>query len=138
MENMAPFLLILSVFLSRELHFFQYFFTEVTGTCRKQFCLFFWLPRAVKVSAHRYHAVPSPGFEPTTLWLRVRRPNHSPQSAICNLGNFYQDVQSMYLILLPPFMPFRHRPSVRTTLQVGQNHGDMQRIFTANWTGILR
>jgi hypothetical protein len=21
--------------------------------------------------------VPSPGFEPTTLWLRVRRPNHS-------------------------------------------------------------
>jgi hypothetical protein len=28
--------------------------------------------------AHRYHAVPLPGFEPTTLsWLRVRRPNHS-------------------------------------------------------------
>jgi hypothetical protein len=27
--------------------------------------------------AHRYRAMPSPGFEPTTLWLRVRRPNHS-------------------------------------------------------------
>jgi hypothetical protein len=27
--------------------------------------------------AHRYHAGPSPGFQPTTLWLRVRRPNHS-------------------------------------------------------------
>jgi hypothetical protein len=39
--------------------------------CRKQFCLF-WLSRA-----HRYRAVPSPGFKPTTLWLRVRRPNHS-------------------------------------------------------------
>jgi hypothetical protein len=27
--------------------------------------------------AHRYHAVPSPWFEPTTPWLRIRRPNHS-------------------------------------------------------------
>jgi hypothetical protein len=31
----------------------------------------------LRYPAHRYHAVPSPGFEPTTLWLRVRRPNHS-------------------------------------------------------------
>jgi hypothetical protein len=31
----------------------------------------------LKYPAHRYHAVPLPGFEPTTLWLRVRRPNHS-------------------------------------------------------------
>jgi hypothetical protein len=45
---------------------------------RKQFCLL-WLPRAVdlRYPAHRYHAVPSPGFKPTTLWLRVRHPNHS-------------------------------------------------------------
>jgi hypothetical protein len=32
----------------------------------------------LRYPAHRYHAVPSPGLEPTTLWLlRVRRPNHS-------------------------------------------------------------
>jgi hypothetical protein len=31
----------------------------------------------LRYPAHRYHAVPSPGFKPTTLWLRVRRPNHS-------------------------------------------------------------
>jgi hypothetical protein len=31
----------------------------------------------LRYPAHRYHAVLSPGFEPTTLWLRVRRPNHS-------------------------------------------------------------
>jgi hypothetical protein len=29
----------------------------------------------LRYPAHRYHAVPLPGFEPTTLWLRVRRPN---------------------------------------------------------------
>jgi hypothetical protein len=28
------------------------------------------------IMAHRYHAVPSPGYEPTTLWLSVRHPNH--------------------------------------------------------------
>jgi hypothetical protein len=56
-----------------------FFFTDVRGTCRKQFFLF-WLPGAVdfeRCPAHRYRAVPSPVFEPTTLWLRVRRPNHS-------------------------------------------------------------
>jgi hypothetical protein len=31
----------------------------------------------LRYPAHRYHAVPSPRFEPTTLWFRVRRPNHS-------------------------------------------------------------
>jgi hypothetical protein len=31
----------------------------------------------LRYPAHRYRAVPSPGFEPTTLWLRVRRPHHS-------------------------------------------------------------
>jgi hypothetical protein len=33
-----------------------------------------WIQR---YPAHRYHAVPWPGFKPMTLWLRVRRPNHS-------------------------------------------------------------
>jgi hypothetical protein len=31
----------------------------------------------LRYPAHRYRAVPSAGFEPTTLWLRVRRPNNS-------------------------------------------------------------
>jgi hypothetical protein len=31
----------------------------------------------LRYPAHRYRAVPSPGFEPTTFWLRVRCPNHS-------------------------------------------------------------
>jgi hypothetical protein len=31
----------------------------------------------LRYPAHGYHALPSPGFEPTTLWLRVRRSNHS-------------------------------------------------------------
>jgi hypothetical protein len=33
-----------------------------------------WISR---YPAHRYRTVPSPGFEPTTLWLRVWRPNYS-------------------------------------------------------------
>jgi hypothetical protein len=46
--------------------------------CRKQFCLL-WLPELwiLRYPARRYHVVPSPGFEPTTLWLQVRHPNHS-------------------------------------------------------------
>jgi hypothetical protein len=32
--------------------------------------------RILRYPAHRYHAVPSPGFEPTTLWLR-RSTKHS-------------------------------------------------------------
>jgi hypothetical protein len=32
---------------------------------------------SIRNPAHRYHAVPSPGFESTTLWLRIRHPNHS-------------------------------------------------------------
>jgi hypothetical protein len=31
----------------------------------------------LRYPAHRYRAVSSSGFEPTTLWLRVRCPNHS-------------------------------------------------------------
>jgi hypothetical protein len=30
----------------------------------------------LRYPAYRYYAVPSLGFEPTTLWLRVRHPNH--------------------------------------------------------------
>jgi hypothetical protein len=31
----------------------------------------------LRYPSQRYHAVPSPEFEATTLWLRVRHPNHS-------------------------------------------------------------
>jgi hypothetical protein len=63
---------------SRQLHFFFFFFLLTLRGAASNFCLL-WLPRAVdlRYPAHRYHAVPSPGFEPTTLWLRVRHPNHS-------------------------------------------------------------
>jgi hypothetical protein len=37
----------------------------------------------LRYPADRYRAVPSPGFEPTTLWLRVRRPNHSAKWNDC-------------------------------------------------------
>jgi hypothetical protein len=36
----------------------------------------------LRYSAHRYHAVLSPGFEHTTLWFRVRRRNHSVTTLI--------------------------------------------------------
>jgi hypothetical protein len=39
----------------------------------------------LRYPAHRYHAVPSPGFEPTTLWLRVRHPNHSATPPLLTL-----------------------------------------------------
>jgi hypothetical protein len=39
--------------------------------------------------AHRYHAVPSPGFEPTTLWLRVRHPNHSATTLHSDLNTWW-------------------------------------------------
>jgi hypothetical protein len=42
----------------------------------------------LRYPAHRYHAVPSPGFEPTTLWLRVRRPNLSATTKL-KLQVFY-------------------------------------------------
>jgi hypothetical protein len=39
--------------------------------CRYPELWILWYP------AHRYHAVPEPGFKPTTLWLSVRHPSHS-------------------------------------------------------------
>jgi hypothetical protein len=65
-------------FIDMKPSFIGFRFFDFFKNCRKQFCLL-WLPRAVdlRYPAHRYHAVPSPGFEPMTLWLRVRHPNHS-------------------------------------------------------------
>jgi hypothetical protein len=61
--------------LSKSLLIKQNFLLRLGVRCRKQFCLL-WLPRAVdfKVSCSQ---IPHHAFEPTTLWLRVRRPNHS-------------------------------------------------------------
>jgi hypothetical protein len=72
-------------------HFYQYnesivqrlqqnsrvFFTEVRGTASNS--AYYGYPELwiLRYPAHRYHAVPWPGFEPMTLWLRVRHPNHS-------------------------------------------------------------
>jgi hypothetical protein len=49
------------------------FFTDVRNSAYSGYPEL-WI---LRYPAHRYHAVPSPGFEPTTLWLRVRRPSHS-------------------------------------------------------------
>jgi hypothetical protein len=54
-----------------------FFFTEVRGATSNS--AYYGYPEVwiLRYPAHRYHAVPWPGFEPTTRWLRVRRPNHS-------------------------------------------------------------
>jgi hypothetical protein len=54
-----------------------FFFTEIRGAASNS--AYYGYPELwiLRYPAQRYHAVPSPGFEPTTLWLRVRRPNHS-------------------------------------------------------------
>jgi hypothetical protein len=41
----------------------------------------------LRYPTHRYRAVPSPGFEPTTLWSSVRRPNHSATTLHPPIGN---------------------------------------------------
>jgi hypothetical protein len=53
------------------------FFTEVRGAASSS--AYYGYPElwTLRYPAHRYHAVPSPGFEPTTLWLSVRHSNHS-------------------------------------------------------------
>jgi hypothetical protein len=49
------------------------------GTASNSAYYFYGYPELwiLRYPAQRYHAVPSPGFEPSTLWLRVRRPNNS-------------------------------------------------------------
>jgi hypothetical protein len=58
--------------------FFSFFFFNEVRDAASNYAYYgypkLWI---LRYPAHRYHAVPSPGFEPTTLWLRVRRPNHS-------------------------------------------------------------
>jgi hypothetical protein len=53
--------------------FFFFFFTEVRGTCifAASNSAYSGYPELwiLRYPAHRYHAVPSPGFEPTTLWF---------------------------------------------------------------------
>jgi hypothetical protein len=53
------------------------FFIEVRGAASNS--AYYGYPELwiLRYPAHKYHAVPSPGFEPTILWLRVRHPNHS-------------------------------------------------------------
>jgi hypothetical protein len=57
--------------------FLSFFFTEVRGAASNY--AYYGYPELwiLRYPAQRCLAVPSPGFEPTTLWLRVRRPNYS-------------------------------------------------------------
>jgi hypothetical protein len=41
----------------------------------------------LRYPAHRYHTVPVPEFEPTTLWLRVRHPNHLATTLLISISN---------------------------------------------------
>jgi hypothetical protein len=49
----------------------RFFFNEVRGAASNS--AYYGYPELwiLRYPAHRYHAVPLPGFEPTTLWLRV-------------------------------------------------------------------
>jgi hypothetical protein len=60
-----------------EILFFFFFFTEARGAASNS--AYYGYPELwiLRYPAQRYHTVPSPGFEPMTLWLRVRRPSHS-------------------------------------------------------------
>jgi hypothetical protein len=85
----------------RPLHLFSY---RGYG-CRKQFCLL-WQPRAVDLRhlAYRYHAEPSPGFIPTTLWLSLtlwlRVLTKCPRNSLVTLvASFEWDVKLRFLVL---------------------------------------
>jgi hypothetical protein len=54
-------------------YFYFIFFIEVSNSAYYG-CPELW---SLRYPAHIYHAVPSLGFEPTTLWLMARHPNHS-------------------------------------------------------------
>jgi hypothetical protein len=60
-----------------EINSIFFFFIEVRGAASNS--AYYGYPELwiLRYPAHRYHVAPSPGFEPTTLWLRVRHPNHS-------------------------------------------------------------
>jgi hypothetical protein len=63
------------------------FFIEIRGAASNS--VYYGYPEQwiLRYPAHRYHAVPSPGFEPTTLWLRVRHPNHSATTLHIDVGS---------------------------------------------------
>jgi hypothetical protein len=80
-------------------HFF--FFAEVRGMCHKQFCLF-WLPRAVDFMVscsqipHRAYA----RIRTQTLWLRVRRPNHSAMTLHWGIPHWIYISETFFLSYL--------------------------------------
>jgi hypothetical protein len=51
----------------------------------------------LRYRAQKYHAMPSPGFGPTTLWLRVRRPNHSAMTLQINFLDCHSQLRSLRL-----------------------------------------
>jgi hypothetical protein len=63
--------------LSENKVFFLVFFIEVRGAASNSAYYGYHELWILRYPAHRYHAVPSLRFEPTTLWLRVRHPSHS-------------------------------------------------------------
>jgi hypothetical protein len=62
-----------SSFIGNSLIFFFFFFFFIEFRDAESISAYYGYPKLwiLRYPAHRYHAVPSPGFEPTTLWLRV-------------------------------------------------------------------
>jgi hypothetical protein len=73
------------------------FFTEVKGTA-SNYSAYYGYPELwiLRYPAHRHQAVPSPGFELTTLWLRVRR--STPRGAIHGVKALTSHVFPMFPI----------------------------------------
>jgi hypothetical protein len=73
------------------------FFIEVWGAASNS--AYYGYPTELwilRYPAHRYHAVPSPGFKPTTVWLRVRYPNHLAMMLHITRQNWYEIVRYFY------------------------------------------
>jgi hypothetical protein len=87
--------------------FFLNFFTEVRGAASNS--AYYGYPELwiLRYPAQRYHAVPSPGFKPRTLWLRVRHTttNHSATTIHLNKIIFLDKQRKCSIVLHCIFLP---------------------------------
>jgi hypothetical protein len=77
------------------------FFIEVRGASSNS--AYYGYPELwiLRYPAHIYHAVPSPGFEPTALWLKVRHPNHTATTLMSVYPNIFGRILSYKKYLYP-------------------------------------
>jgi hypothetical protein len=79
--------------------FILFFFTEVRGAASNS--AYYGYPELwiLRYPAQRYHAVPSPGFEPTTLWLGVWCPNHFCHDAPLFILQTFRQINSNFSLI---------------------------------------